>query len=48
VLNRFRRMDRDELITAVYGEDAASDHQPGLSVLPSRLRRVVGPERLAG
>jgi SARP family transcriptional regulator, regulator of embCAB operon len=48
VLNRFRRMGRDELLSAVYGEEAAADHQPRLSVLLSKLRRVVGPERLTG
>jgi DNA-binding SARP family transcriptional activator len=48
VLNRSRRMDRDELLAAVYGEDAPPDHQPRLSVLLSKLRRVVGPELLPG
>jgi DNA-binding SARP family transcriptional activator len=48
VLNRLRRVDRDELMIAVYGDDAAPDHQPRLSVLLSKLRRVVGPELLAG
>jgi SARP family transcriptional regulator, regulator of embCAB operon len=48
VLNRLRRIDRDELLTAVYGEEAAPDHHPRLSVLLSKLRRVVGPELLAG
>ena len=48
VLNRLRRMDRDELLTAVYGEDAPPDHNPRLSVLLSKLRRVVGPELLSG
>jgi DNA-binding SARP family transcriptional activator len=48
VLHRFRRIDRDELVTAVYGEDATSDHYPRLSVLLSKLRRVVGPELFAG
>jgi DNA-binding SARP family transcriptional activator len=48
VLNRLRRMDRDELLTAVYGEDAPPDHHPRLSVLLSKLRRVVGPELLPG
>jgi len=33
VLNRLRRMDRDELLTAVYGEEAPPDHKPRLSVL---------------
>jgi SARP family transcriptional regulator, regulator of embCAB operon len=48
VLNRLRRMDRDELLMAVYGEEASPDHHPRLSVLLSKLRRVVGPELLAG
>jgi DNA-binding SARP family transcriptional activator len=48
VLNRFRRIDRDELLTAVYGEEATPDHHPRLSVLLSKLRRVVGPELLTG
>jgi DNA-binding SARP family transcriptional activator len=48
VLNRLRRTDRDELLSAVYGEDATSDHHPRLSVLLSKLRRVVGPELLSG
>ena len=26
VLNRFRRIDRDQLLTAVYGEEATPDH----------------------
>jgi DNA-binding SARP family transcriptional activator len=48
VLNRLRRIDRDELLTAVYGDEAAPDHHPRLSVLLSKLRRVVGPELLSG
>jgi DNA-binding SARP family transcriptional activator len=48
VLNRLRRLDRDELLDAVYGEEATHDHLPRLSVLLSKLRRVLGPERLAG
>jgi SARP family transcriptional regulator, regulator of embCAB operon len=48
VLNRFRRIRRDELLDAVYGEDGMPDHHPRLSVLLSKLRRVVGPELLAG
>ena len=48
VLNRLRRLDRDELLAAVYGEDASPDHQPRLSVLLSKLRRAVGPELLRG
>jgi SARP family transcriptional regulator, regulator of embCAB operon len=48
VLNRFRRVGRDELLMAVYGEEATPDYQPRLSVLLSKLRRVVGPVFLAG
>jgi SARP family transcriptional regulator, regulator of embCAB operon len=48
VLNRLRRVARDELLDAVYGEEATPNHQPRLSVLLSKLRRVVGPERLTG
>ena len=47
VLNRLRRIDRDELLVAVYGEDAAPG-QARLSVLLSKLRRITGPELLAG
>jgi DNA-binding SARP family transcriptional activator len=48
VLNRFRPVSRDELLNAVYGEDATSDHHPRLSVLLSKLRRVLGTDRLPG
>jgi DNA-binding SARP family transcriptional activator len=48
VLNRLRRIDRDELLIAVYGEEATPDHGPRLSVLLSKLRRVLGPEVLTG
>jgi SARP family transcriptional regulator, regulator of embCAB operon len=48
VLNRLRRVERDELLTAVYGEEAPPDHHPRLSVLLSKLRRVVGAELLPG
>jgi DNA-binding SARP family transcriptional activator len=48
VLSRVRRMSREELLMAVYGEDATPGHHPRLSVLLSKLRRVVGPELLAG
>ena len=48
VLNRLRRIDRDELLIAVYGEEAGPAHKARLSVLLSKLRRVVGAELLAG
>jgi DNA-binding SARP family transcriptional activator len=47
VLNR-RPIPRDELLTAVYGDEASPDHHPRLSVLLSKLRAVVGHEVLAG
>jgi DNA-binding SARP family transcriptional activator len=48
VLNRFRRIGRDELLHGVYGEEAPPDHHPRLSVLFSKLRSVVGPGLLSG
>jgi SARP family transcriptional regulator, regulator of embCAB operon len=48
VLNRLRRLGRDELLQAVYGEEVSPDHQPRLSVLLSRLRTAVGSELLPG
>ncbi len=48
VLNRLRRIERDELLIAVYGEEATPDYNPRLSVLLSKLRRVLGPELLVG
>jgi SARP family transcriptional regulator, regulator of embCAB operon len=48
VLNRRRRMSRDELLVAVYGEDAPPDYHPRLSVLLSKLRSIVGHGVLAG
>ena len=48
VLNRFRRIDRDQLLIAVYGVEATPDHNPRLNVLLSKLRSVVGPELVAG
>lgn len=48
VLNRLRRVDRDELLIAVYGEEATPGHQARLSVLLSKLRRITGPELVAG
>ena len=48
VLNRDRRTGRDELLTAVYGEEASPDQHPSLSVLLSKLRSVIGQELLSG
>src|ERR687887_1723600 len=48
VLNRDRRMSRDELLSAVYGDEASPDRHPSLSVLLSKLPSVIGQELLAG
>jgi DNA-binding SARP family transcriptional activator len=48
VLNRLRRVDRDELRLAAYGEEAPADRRARFSVLLSKVRRVVGAERLRG
>ena len=48
VLNRDRRISRDELLMAVYGEEASPDQHPSLSVLLSKLRSVIGQELLPG
>jgi SARP family transcriptional regulator, regulator of embCAB operon len=48
VLGRDRRISRDELLTAVYGEEASPDQHPSLSVLLSKLRSVIGANVLAG
>jgi SARP family transcriptional regulator, regulator of embCAB operon len=48
VLNRDRRTSRDELLTAVYGQEASPDQHPSLSVLLSKLRSVIGQELLSG
>jgi DNA-binding SARP family transcriptional activator len=48
VLGRARRMTRDELLIAVYGDEASPEQSSSLSVLLSKLRAVVGSEVLAG
>jgi DNA-binding SARP family transcriptional activator len=48
VLNRERRISRDELLGAVYGEGASPDQHPSLSVLLSKLRGAIGQELLVG
>lgn len=48
VLNRRRRLSREELLIAIYGEDAAPDYQSRLSVLLSKLRTIVGHDVVAG
>jgi len=48
VLNRLRRIDRAELLVAVYGDEATPGHRARLSVLLSKVRRATGPELLVG
>jgi DNA-binding SARP family transcriptional activator len=48
VLNRARRLSRDELLMSVYGDDASPEQSSSLSVLLSKLRGVVGSEHLTG
>ena len=48
VLNRLRRIDRAELLVAVYGDEATPGHRARLSVLLSKVRRVTGRELLVG
>jgi DNA-binding SARP family transcriptional activator len=48
VLNRARRLSRDELLIAVYGDDASPEQSSSLSVLLSKLRAVVGSAVPAG
>ena len=48
VLNRDRRIMRDELLGAVYGEEASRSQHSSLSVLLSKLRSAIGQELLAG
>jgi SARP family transcriptional regulator, regulator of embCAB operon len=47
-LNRDRRIGRDQLLTAVYGDEASPDQHPSLSVLLSKLRSVIGQELVSG
>ena len=48
VLNRARRLSRDELLISVYGDDASPEQSSSLSVLLSKLRAVVGSVVLSG
>jgi DNA-binding SARP family transcriptional activator len=48
VLNRDQLMRRDELLTAVYGSEASPDQHPSLTVVLSKLRSVIGRERMRG
>ncbi len=48
VLNRGRPLPRDELLMAGWGEDAPAESRNALSVLLSKLRHGLGPDRLRG
>src|SRR4029078_3694855 len=48
VLNRLRRIDRAELLVAVYGDEATPGHRARLRGLLSKVRRVTGRELLVG
>ncbi|HKQ02475.1 MAG TPA: BTAD domain-containing putative transcriptional regulator [Actinomycetes bacterium] len=48
VLNRGRPVARDELLVAGWGEDAPAEAGNALSVLLSKLRHGLGPDRLRG
>jgi DNA-binding SARP family transcriptional activator len=47
-LNRLRRVARDELLMAAYGEEATPEHQRRLTVVLSKLRGALGPDLLSG
>ena len=48
VLNRIRPLPRDELLMAGWGEDVPAEAGNALSVLLSKLRHGLGPDRLRG
>jgi DNA-binding SARP family transcriptional activator len=45
-VNRLRPVHRDELIEAIWGEQAPATPEAALAALVSRLRRVLGAERM--
>ena len=48
VANWDRTVTRDELAFALWGDDLPPDTEAGLNAVVSKVRRAVGPERLAG
>lgn len=48
VANWDRAVTRDELVFALWGDDLPPDTDSGLNALVSKVRRVVGPDRLPG
>lgn len=47
-VNRRRPVGRYELIDALWGEEPPTDAESSLSALLSKLRRIIGPDRLDG
>ena len=48
ILNRIRPLPRDELLMAGWGDDVPAEAGNALSVLLSKLRHGLGPDRLRG
>lgn len=48
VLNRARTLERDELLMAVWGDDANAENEAALRVCLSKVRRALGPDRITG
>lgn len=48
VLNRARTLERDELLVALWGDEASREADAALRVCLSKVRRAVGPERIIG
>ncbi len=48
VLNRSRTLERDELLMALWGDDASQENDAALRVCLSKVRRALGPERIPG
>lgn len=48
VLNRGRTLEREELVMALWGDDASRELEAALRVCLSKVRRAVGVERIFG
>src|SRR6202163_2161451 len=48
VINRHRHAGRDELVDAIWNDEAPPDADAALSTVMSRLRRAIGAEALVG
>src|SRR3712207_1383344 len=47
-INHRRPVAREELIGAIWGEDAGRQHAQSLNVIVSKLRRALGPDAVDG